>query len=160
MKIKLTSLNLTNFDPENKRNIKLLNDLKKDQLTNLYVSSKIEEFFYESKDANNISVGNTYICNQDKTPIGFIKLYDFLLNELEIFYGVSPEYRNQGYGKKILIETSYYLFKRYNNVKNIKLLIRDNNIRSIKCALNAGFKLNNELNELDDVKILVYKKYK
>ena len=64
--------------------------------------------------------------------------------------------RFKGVTEPILFRTKYGTCK----YPKARQLYDEKVTPSIKCALNAGFKLSNELNELDDVKILVYKKYK
>lgn len=154
MFLKLNKLALNNFDPSDKRNIKLYKDLENDQLINIFVSNKIGEQLKESSNCKRLSIGNTYVVSDDRKLVGFIRLNDYNDNEMELHYGVNPNYRKLGYGSKILLEVSDYLFK-HTDVTNVKLVIRKVNNASIKCATNAGFNIDpNETNN----DIVVYKK--
>ena len=62
-------------------------------------------------------------------------------------YGVHPNYRNQGYGTKILKEVSDYTLSEKN--KGVRISISKTNEYSIKAALSAGYELEDVISEVN-----------
>lgn len=113
----------------------LINDLEFRRYFGAFFLKRIDDIFTTS---NSLEVDKAYLVLEDDKIIGMIRIYSYhQLGFLNIQYAVNPEYRNQGYGKKILKEVSNYFLN--NNIKCISLDIDKNNIGSIKCALNAGY---------------------
>lgn len=65
-----------------------------------------------------------------------MKIYHFRLG----FIIINPDYRKQGYGKKIINEAIEYAKKKY-NAKNFNLGVFVDNENALNCYLNAGFKI-------------------
>ena len=140
MNIKLRTLNIASFNEYDKRQIRFVKEIKNDPLVTYFVSRQLEEQLTKSSNDDDLVINDTYIILDKKNPIGFIRLAR--LNELgtlELHYGVKSECRKQGYGTKILLEVGDYLLANRNDVKKIKLDIKENNIASIKCAEKAKY---------------------
>lgn len=56
------------------------------------------------------------------------------------FIIINPDYRKQGYGKKIINEAIEYAKKNY-NLKNFNLGVFIDNENALNCYLNVGFKI-------------------
>ena len=139
MNIKLKTLNITTFNEFDKRKIRFVSDIKEDPLVKYFVSKRIDAYFEESKDDEELVINNAYIITDNKKPVGFIRLARLNhIGELELHYGVSPNFRKKGYGTKILEEVGDYLLKR--DVNKIKLDIKENNKGSIRCAEKANYR--------------------
>lgn len=145
MKIKLDSLIITEYCSQDKRKIRFIKEISNDQLINHFVSSHLQKQLEESEGTNKIDIGHTYIIEDKRKLVGFIRLafMDFD-GVLQLHYGVHPDFRRQQYGTKILKETSNYILKTIKPVKKIELYINQQNKGSIKCAENAMFKLERE----------------
>lgn len=158
MNIKLKTLNITTFNEFDKRKIRFVSDIKEDPLVKNFVSKKLEYYFEKSKDDQDLVIENAYIITDNKKPVGFIRLASLdHLGELELHYGVSPDFRKKGYGTKILEEVGDYLLKR--DVKKIKLNIKEKNERSIKCAEKAKYHFERSITlGYGEEKILAYVK--
>lgn len=139
MKIKLKTLSIITYDMSKRKNIRFVTELKEDQLMRKFVSDTIEKRLISSSSDDNIKIGSSYIVNEDKNPIGYIRFNELEENTLTLHYGVHPNNRKKGYGSKILLEVSNYVFQNMSDVSKIRLCIRSYNIGSRKCALNAGF---------------------
>lgn len=154
MRIKLTSLYLTDYAEDNKKKRYFLDQLKNDILIEKFVSKDIEEKFKKIepyKNDNRLHIGPAYIVGDKSKLVGFIRPAYFDCNVLYLHYGVVPCYRNQGYGSKILTETSNYVFKHIEDVEKIILDISLMNTYSIKAAKNAGFKYDASIYENDEM---------
>ena len=158
MNIKLKTLNITTFNEFDKRKIRFVSDIKEDPLVKYFVSKRIDAYFEESKDDEELVINNAYIITDNKKPVGFIRLARLNhIGELELHYGVSPNFRKKGYGTKILEEVGDYLLKR--DVNKIKLDIKENNKGSIRCAEKANYHFERAISlGYDDPKVLTYVK--
>lgn len=140
MEKNIGKLVITSYDTNNNshREFKnsLINDLEFKKYFGEFFLKRIDDIFTNS---DSLEVDKAYIVLENDKIIGMIRIFSYhQLGFLNIQYAVNPEYRNQGYGKKILKEVSNY-FLNNNNIKCISLDIDKNNIGSIKCALDAGY---------------------
>ena len=164
MKIDLKSLYITNYVEDDKRIKRFMDNVCNDPLVRNLVSPNMEGNFklinlYDDEDKLNI--GPAYIVGDERKLVGFIRLATISdSGVVDMHYGVNPEYRNQGYGAKILLEVGDYVLKNVDNVKKIKLDIKNLNIKSIKCAEKAGYKHEYSVDLGSDYKMLVYTKTK
>lgn len=77
--------------------------------------------------------------------IGYIRLHELERGGvLEISCAVSPEYRNQKYGQRILEVLSNYLLENYKEIEKLKGVIDKSNYESKKMASSVGFSLENQ----------------
>ena len=133
--IKLLDFDLELYDNNNINHTKLLDELWLSDGTKKYLYDK-EEFI------NNIISGTgkyncIYLVMLDSNYIGFVSLY-YCDNTYEICDGIINKYRNKGYSTKILKEFSKYIFSN-TNITELYGYIDENNIASIKSAINSGF---------------------
>lgn len=162
MKVKMDSLVITEYCSTDKRKIRFIKEISEDQLVNNYVSNIIYEKLEASEGDDKVHIGHSYIIEDKRKLVGFITLSFLDENaNLDLHYGVHPEYRRQGYGSKILLEIGKYIFKEMANVNKIRLVIKNINRGSSKCAINAGYKISDEIIPVIDSKIVsVYEKHR
>lgn len=136
MTIKLDKLILQSYDNKNEQHRNFKYSILRDESFNKFFGQMFiknsDEYF---KETDNLEVKKIYLIQDEENIIGMIRLFD--KNNFDIInlqYAVAPEFRNMGYGKKILKEISEY-FKNY----TIDLDINKNNIPSINCAIDSGF---------------------
>lgn len=146
MDISIGKLTITSFCLENIEHLKFRNDLQKDELIYEFVSTSIEDDFYEVY-SDNLELENSYIIKFQNTLVGYIYLTKLAESEglVELRYAVHPKYRRLGYGRKILEECRKYLFT-LDNINGIELHIRKDNESSIYCAKRAKYKCIGENN--------------
>lgn len=143
------------YDFTSKYHQNFVRELIKDPNVNTYIKN-IEAFIYRDTE---IPLNNAYLVGKDDLIVGYINLFeDRLIVEMD--YAVTPNMRgirnnsNETIGCQILRETSEYLFDSYDFIKFIRLSIAKSNIRSIKAAERAGFKLVNHYSDGEE-----YRKY-
>lgn len=159
MKIKMDNLVITEYCSQDKRKIRFIKDISEDQLIRNYISNYIYDQLEASEGENDIRIGHSYIIEDKRKLIGFIRLAFLDSNGvLQLHYGVHPDHRKNHYGSKILTESSKYIFKRFLNVNKIELYIKQFNIGSIKCAENANFKMERDFKTQSDCLIKIYAK--
>ena len=157
MNIRIKNLTITEYDELDKRKIRFIKDIKEDQLVGRYVSNTMDEWLEDSRGLDKLLVGPAYIISDKRKLVGFIRMASLNKNgEVDLHYGVHPDFRKQGYGSKILLEVSNYLLKNTEYVKRIKLDIKEENKGSILCAENANFTLYNMIKTKQDGNVLVY----
>ena len=140
MKIKLKSLCLNTYDIHKKKYCRFVREITTDPLVNKFVPTPIELQLLESKNDDIVKIPSSYIVTEKKELVGYVRFNELdELGTLILHYAVHPDYRRNGYGSKILIEVSDYVFKNMNEVSKIKLHINSINKGSIKCAENAKF---------------------
>lgn len=84
-----------------------------------------------------------YFIKDNDQIIGLVRFFSYHeLGFVNIQYAVLPDYRRQGYGKKIVKELTNYLMKNY-DIKCIEADIDKNNVGSIKTVLSVGYQNEN-----------------
>ncbi len=117
-------------------------DLIRDPNVDKYLKN-VDAFIYNDTE---MPLNNAYLVGNKDNIVGYINLYE-RINAVEMDYAVGPKFRgirnnsNETIGCQILRETSEYIFENYDFIKFISLYIEKSNIRSIKAAQRAGFKL-------------------
>lgn len=71
--------------------------------------------------------------------IGGCTLFETDKSSIEVGYWVLPAYQNKGYAKELMNNIKETLFK-LKNINIIRLVIREDNIKSIMIAEKSGFK--------------------
>lgn len=145
MTIELESLILKSYDNSNNKHQKFKNSLDYDdhfiKFFGQFFIKNIDEIFVPSKE---LETNKAYIIEEADNVLGMIRIFKKTFNgELTLQYAVSKEYRNQGYGKKILKEISNY-FINNKDISCIKLNIDKNNLGSIECAKKVGYENSND----------------
>ena len=140
MKIKLDSLIISSYDRTNKNHLNFKLGLYNDEMFINYFGQfflkKIDEIFDNS---NELEVNKAYLIEDNENVVGMIRIFKKSFNGvIELQYLVSKNYRNSGYGTKILKEVSNYLIST-NDVTCIKLDIDKTNKGSIVCATKVGY---------------------
>ena len=162
MKIKLNSLYLTSFDSNDKRKLRFIKNVCEDPLVRNFVSFNMKENFELANlyDNDDLNIGPAYIVGDEKKLVGFIRMARISDSGLvDLHYGVNPEYRNQGYGSRILLEVGDYILKNVKEAKKIKLDIREINSRIVMCAEKANYKHEYSVDLGGDYcKVMVYTK--
>lgn len=139
MKISIGNLCISDYSASDLNKVRFARQLANDLSINKFVSSCIDEFLEDSENDSKLYVGPAYLVEDNNTPVGFIRMNSLSSGKLDLHYGVHPEYRNKGYGTKILIQMSSYIFKTMSHVEKIQLYIANVNYGSINCAKKAGF---------------------
>lgn len=132
--IELQTLSLTKYDEK-------YNQIK-EELENGISSSKyihqIKERLENSNKKDKTIYNSAFIVLEEKNPIGYLFISSMINDEVFIEYSILKEYRQKGYGKKVVNEISDYLFEN-NNIKSIILDIDPSNKNSMLLASSCGF---------------------
>ncbi len=131
------------FDYTSKSHIEFLKVMKKDEDVSKYLGS-IEDFLIQGDSEDELN--NAYLVGRGNNIVGYLNLFNGGIGE-EMHYAVSPNFRgirnnsNETMGCQIVKEASTSIFRRHKEIEYISLFIEKMNIRSIKVAERAGFKL-------------------
>lgn len=139
MKIQLDNFAIINYNPNDINHIKFAKDMKEANRKDNYLYNCIDELIEKSASTENLHIGYGYMVEEGKKIIGYLRpARKVNLNTLELDLGIHPDYRNQGYGSRILVEATDF-FLKFADIKCIKLSIDISNEFSLKCAKKAGF---------------------
>ena len=115
-----------------------VSDLLSDQDVRKYipkVNTKIKK-----KNPNSIYENGYIVKNIDTNElIGFVYFGLPFQKEADINYAVHPDYRLEGYGKRILKTSSEFILEKDKSVDNIVLIISPDNLISQRAAQSVGF---------------------
>ncbi len=148
MKIDLETLSILNYDKSDKQ-YKFAQELSNDEMISRYVPCNVKAFILGSQEDDDLRVSSAYIIADKNKLIGFIHIFSSFNKLYTLNYGVHPNYRNQGYGTKILKEVSDYTLSEKN--KGVRISISKTNEYSIKAALAAGYELEDVISEVNYV---------
>ncbi len=154
MEIKLKSLTVTDYDSNDMDKVKFIKEVSEDPAIVEYVFPHPDKWLTMPTYSDKIESSCCYFVKDQDKIVGFFKPFIYFDTDLGIDYAVHPNYRNMGYGKKILVEVSDYFFEK--NIRKAILCIDENNAASIAAAQNAGFTLESGNNSY----IHVYEKRK
>lgn len=133
-----TSLNLKRIGADNKEHFNVLTHLNLDKKVHAYIPQKIQIKFgcLQSEDI----YYSQFIVYDGEKPIGYLETSPLKRNKSFSFnYAVLPNCRHKGYGKKIVEETTRYVFDK--GVNSVLLCVLPKNKYSIKAVLHAGFSI-------------------
>lgn len=144
MRVKLDNFILEDYNETNPEHKKTIAELNSDvegrmYLGNLKLTVECLQVLKEQSQLN-----HTFIAYYNGEPIGFILITDNC--DYEICYGIRPKYRGEYFGALLLLEFSEKMFEDFEEIKELKLYIDENNIGSIKTAKLAGYEEENEDN--------------
>ena len=140
MDIKLYSLSITNFDSNDIEKIRFVKEMKAANEKDHFLYNCIDELIKKSETTPQLHIGYGYIIKDQEKLIGYFRpARRENCYVLSVDYGVHPKFRHQGYGTKILVETSEFFLNNFDDIHAIKLLINCSNEYSIKCAQKANF---------------------
>lgn len=133
------------FNPEH-QNVK---DILKEFKGTSEISSNLDNFITNNLIRNrDDGISNTYVIYYMNNPIGilFTNFHPeeeidgkMLPDEIEICLGIIPRYQNKHLGQTLEREISIKLLEMYPTISFIVASIKDENIRSKKAILNAGY---------------------
>ena len=134
MKIKLNSLYICNYDPDDINKFNFLKTIHEDELIGHYLGRYVCADIANSKDDKRIILDHSYIISNQRNLVGFISIPELREGILTLEYGVHPDFRHKGYGTKILKEVSDYFLEERNFVESVELCIDSENVYSRKAA--------------------------
>ena len=154
MEVKLNSLTVTDYDQKDLEKVKFVKEVSKDKEIKNNVYPHPEKWLTLPNDTDDVEECCTYMVKDDDNLVGFFKTSSYFDKGIGIDYAVHSNYRNKGYGSKILLEVSNYFLKH--NAERIILCINNSNVASRKAAEHAGFTLETKIPD----NICVYEKRK
>ena len=149
----ITEINTKNFsfkvfDIFNPKHQKIKNILTESKEASK-ISSNLDSFIINNlKRSEKDGISNTYVIYYENAPIGilFTNFHPeeeidgkILSDEIEICLGIIPEYQNKHLGQTLEREISIKLLEMDPTISFIAASIEDENIRSKKTVLNAGY---------------------
>ena len=139
MHIQLSNFAIINYNPNDIAHIKFAKDMKEANKKDNFLYNCIDELIEKSSTTENLHLGYGYMVTDNKRIIGYLRpARKVNINTLELDLGIHPDYRNKGYGTKILVEVTDF-FLSFEDIKCIKLSIDSSNEYSLKCARKAGY---------------------
>lgn len=63
---------------------------------------------------------------------------------IDLWCGIDKKSRGQGVGEKLLVQITDYFLDNIPDLKNVKLVIKKNNVASNKVAINPGYSLTDQ----------------
>ena len=144
MEIKLNTLKIINYDSNNEIHRKAKYEILRDDNFKKYFGDffiKDSDLYFQ--DSNSLETKKIYWVTDQNNIVGMVRIFSYhQLGYVNIQYAVLPNYRNLGYGKRILQEFSSYLMSQ-ENVVCVEGEIDKNNAGSIKIATQIGYEQEN-----------------
>lgn len=134
------------YDPKDYDHVLALQSLENDPQVQEYLHT-ISEYLEDSDGKDTLN--QAYLVGNDFGIVGYLAMFNYDSME-EFHYATLSEYRgirndsNETIGAQIVKEASQEVFDRYRFIKRIRLIIKAENIRSIKTAEACGFKRTDE----------------
>lgn len=142
MVIKTENFEIYGYDPTDSDQRHLKYTLKNDENFLKYVTKKLDERLAESKmpPGGGLQFNCSYLVKFHDDFVGYIRLEELdRVGNLNLQCAVSPDFRNQKLGGKILEEISNYILENYQEVKKLKGVIDRSNYASKAMANRVGF---------------------
>lgn len=140
MIVKLGDIEIIQYDAKDEKQRHLKYVLDHDADFRKYVTKKLEERLRETTMGGGLQFNSSYLVKYKSEFVGYIRLENLRWDgTVNIEWAVSPEYRNQKYGKIIVETVSNYILEHFEEVKKIRGVIDKSNYASRKVALNSGF---------------------
>lgn len=141
MVLNIKDLEICTYDKNDyeQRHLKYL--LDNDEYFRKYVTKKIDERLSEGNFCGeDLCFDTSYFVKYKKEFVGYIRLESLRWDgTLNIECAVSPEYRNQNYGKIIVETISDYILENMDNVKKLRGVIDKSNYASLVVAKKSCF---------------------
>ena len=105
-----------------------------------------------------LMIKDNYLIGKENELMGAIKISNLTkMGYLNVDYMLHEKYRNkkEHYGNILVAELTEYLLYYFLITRGIELAIDRNNIASIKCAQNAGYKFKSKSEFLSESDIYV-----
>lgn len=137
--INIGTLNLCEFDKENKEHLELFKKLIKDKSISLRFQGLLNTLMSER---NKEIFDKGYLLKDNQNFVGYMYIGAYNENEKCVYLreAIDNNARGNNYGKTALKEVSEYLFQTYAKIEQIKLKIAPDNIPSLKTAEACGYK--------------------
>ena len=113
----------------------------------VYTKEKFTNYIANAKQDIATAGQFRFVIDLEKTPIGFIDLFDYTANSAGVGVIITKNYRRRGFAKEALKLLSIYSFETL-NLKRLDCNIEKDNLRSIKLFTSCGFELEKENEEL------------
>lgn len=140
MVVKLGDIEIYCYDAKDEEQRHLKYVLDQDENFRKYVTKKLEENLKKNIMEGGLQFNSSYLVKYKSEFVGYIRLENLRWDgTLNIEWAVSPEYRNQKYGKIIVETISNYILEHFEEVKKLRGVIDKSNYASRKVALNSGF---------------------
>lgn len=142
MVIKTENFEIYGYDPEDKDQRHLKYVLDNDESFRGYVTKKIDERLRETEitPKGGLQFNSSYLVKYKDEFVGYIRLEELdWAGNLNIQCAVSPEFRNQKLGSKILEEISNFILDNIKEVKKLRGIIERSNYASKAMASKVGF---------------------
>lgn len=142
MVIRTENFEIYGYDPEDKDQRHLKYVLDNDESFRGYVTKKIDERLRETEitPGAGLQFNSSYLIKYKDEFVGYIRLEELdWAGNLNIQCAVSPEFRNQKLGSKILDEISNYILDNMEEVKKLRGIIERSNYASKAMANKVGF---------------------
>lgn len=130
----------------------LIRNLERDSKVQQYISKDLPRWLskHQAESEDKIEIGKSYVIEKDNHYIGIVGSLSFS-NEgiLEVWYAIKKNFREKGYGEKILAEITPYLIEHVQGLNDIELKIDKNNKASKKVAERNGYLLEESDKDLE-----------
>ena len=130
----------------------LIRNLERDSKVQQYISKDLPRWLskHQAESEDKIEIGKSYVIEKDNHYIGIVGSLSFS-NEgiLEVWYAIKKNFREKGYGEKILAEITPYLIDHVQGLNDIELKIDKNNKASKKVAERNGYLLEESDKDLE-----------
>lgn len=130
----------------------LIRNLERDSKVQQYISKNLPRWLskHQAESEDKIEIGKSYVIEKDNHYIGIVGSLSFS-NEgiLEVWYAIKKNFREKGYGEKVLAEITPYLIEHVQGLNDIELKIDKNNKASKKVAERNGYLLEESDKDLE-----------
>jgi RimJ/RimL family protein N-acetyltransferase len=113
----------------------------------VYTKEKLINYIANAKQDIATAGQFRFVIDLEKTPIGFIDLFDYTANSAGVGVIIAKNYRRSGFAKEALKLLTIYSFETL-NLKRLDCNIEKDNLRSIQLFTSCGFELEREKEEL------------
>ena len=140
MDIKLETLTLTRYDDEKHKILK--EELENGESSSRFIHQISQRLNNSSYSGENI-FQSTFVVLNNENPIGDVYISSRKDDEVFLKCSILRQFRNQGYGKRLLNEVGDYLFEEH-NIKNIRADVNPSNKNSMLMLEACGYLFDEE----------------
>lgn len=135
------NLRIEQFNPDILEHYDFMKKSMRDSLFIKYISHIEENAWYVKEHSESFLLDSAYVVYDNDELIGYIKVQSTYINSLvKLQYYIDSSKRKEGYGFKLLTESTEFLFNEFKELKEIELDIDKYNYPSINLALKANYK--------------------
>lgn len=136
--MELSTFKLEQYDDDKLEHRRTLVELWNDPISREYLYDLTKETRYIDEKNLEDNRNNAYIVYFENEIIGYISIMGEN-NRFHISYGITPEHRGKKLASPLLKEFTSEIFKNYETIDELVLVINRKNIVSQKVATNAGY---------------------